>query len=59
MSGETDACGRCGRTLTRERVYSVVDVVDGQGELHALLCRDCGTDLRGFLDAERVSVDRR
>ncbi len=58
MSDESDSCERCGAPLSRESVYSVVDVLDDEGAVTALLCRDCGTELRAFLTGDRVSVGR-
>ncbi|WP_164974633.1 hypothetical protein [Halegenticoccus tardaugens] len=47
------ACRRCGARFHPARdVYAAVDVMDAQGDLKVLLCRDCARALRGFLGAE-------
>lgn len=43
------SCDRCGDRIEPGDVYSAVDVLDADGDLQALLCRQCGRTLRDFL----------
>ena len=45
-------CPRCGDDISPGDLYSVLDLLDAEGELHVILCPDCGADLRAFLDGE-------
>jgi RNase P subunit RPR2 len=47
-------CKRCGTTLDPppDSTYAVVDVLDAEGDLSVLLCRECGEELRRFLAGE-------
>ncbi|WP_158237351.1 hypothetical protein [Halegenticoccus soli] len=47
------ACYRCGSRVHPARdAYAAVDVLDADGELKVLLCRECGRELRSFLNAD-------
>ncbi len=57
MVRRTHSCRRCGAAIDPGDVYSAVDVLDAEGRLRELLCRDCGADLRLFLaGGERADV---
>jgi hypothetical protein len=47
-------CARCGDRLDPppDSTYAVVDVLDADGDLSVLLCRECGGELRAFLAGE-------
>ncbi|MFC6989857.1 hypothetical protein ACFQJD_16215 [Haloplanus sp. GCM10025708] len=52
MVVRTHPCVRCGDDVDPGHVYSAVDVLDAEGELHVILCRECGSELREFLAGE-------
>lgn len=47
-------CPRCGDAIEPGDVYSVLDLLDADGDVAVILCRDCGGDLRSFLAGEAV-----
>ena len=49
MVRRTHSCRRCGAAIDPGDVYSAVDVLDAEGRLRELLCRECGADLRSFV----------
>lgn len=54
---QSHPCVRCGVTIEPGDVFSAVDVLDGDGDLRALLCEDCGDGLRAYVDGGHVESD--
>jgi len=45
-------CARCGARIGPDAEFAAVDVLDPDGELSVLLCRDCAAALRRFVDGD-------
>ena len=54
---QSHPCVRCGATIEPGDVFSAVDVLDGDGDLRALLCEECGDGLRAYVDGGHVEPD--